>query len=155
MDQQPATSVQSHEEVTQLAVGHVLLEATYSFMNPYSINGPFGTLQLTITAPPPSSNPGPTVAFGTVTIQTIFGLGSTTKLQYNGTSSFNGSTGYTTVTAQGVGTMNSFPDHAKPVQAAIQLAIQPGYKSGTITVEGFLSGFTLTATSLQIGDTAP
>jgi hypothetical protein len=41
------------------------------------------------------------------------------------------------------------------VQAAIQLAIQPGYKSGTITVEGFLSGFTLTATSLQIGDTAP
>lgn len=150
MTQTASTFVQSHDEVTQLAAGTISLQATYSFQNPYSINGPFGSIDLTITSTPS----GLEAAFGDLTIQTLFGVGTLTKLHYTGTASFNGSTGYTTVKAEGIGTINSYPDHPKPVKAAIQLSLAPGFQSGTITVQGFLSGFALTPTSLRIGDPA-
>ena len=42
------TAVQSNEYLAKLADGKVLLQAKYSFQNPYSINGPFGTLNVTL-----------------------------------------------------------------------------------------------------------
>ncbi|MFC5045589.1 hypothetical protein ACFSTE_18730 [Aquimarina hainanensis] len=55
----------------------VEIEAGYSFYNPSSVNGPFGKFDLQIF----SDN---TVS-GTMDIQTIWGLGTTTKLQLSGT----------------------------------------------------------------------
>ncbi len=83
-----STAVQSNEELAKLADGTVALQAKYSFQNPYSINGPFGTLNVTLLNEPAGQS-----AIGQVTIQTLFGLGTETTLQYNGPSAFNPSTG--------------------------------------------------------------
>jgi hypothetical protein len=146
MTTENATAVQSHEELTTLAAGTVIVQAKYSFQNPYSINGPFGTLQVTILDEPTGQS-----AVGNVVIQTLFGMGSETNLQYNGTSVFNPSTGYTTVNAVGKGVMNAWPNPPVPVTAKIEFTLAPGFKSGTLNVEGFLQGYALTATSIQMG----
>lgn len=141
-----ATAVQSNEDVAKLADGKILLEAKYSFQNPYSINGPFGTLNVNLLEEPAGQS-----AVGAVLIQTLFGMGTETNLQYNGTSTFNPSTGYTTVNAVGKGIMRAWPNPPKPVTANIEFTLAPGFKSGVLTVEGFLQGYELTATSVQIG----
>jgi hypothetical protein len=141
-----ATAVQSNEELAKLADGKVLLQAKYSFQNPYSINGPFGTLNVTLLEESTGQS-----AIGTVTIQTLFGMGTETTLQYSGPSSFNPSTGYTSVQAIGKGTMNAWPNPPQPVTAKMNFTLAPGFKSGTLTVDGFLQGYALTATSVQIG----
>lgn len=146
MTTENATAVQSNEELTKLATGKVIVQAKYSFQNPYSINGPFGTLGVTILDEPREQS-----AIGTVIIQTLFGMGTETTLQYNGISEFNPSTGYTTVKAIGKGIMNAWPNPPVPVTANIDIELAPGFKSGTLTVEGFLQGYTLTATSVQMG----
>jgi hypothetical protein len=48
----------------------------FSFTNPYSINGPFGTFQLWVQD---------TDVAGQMTMQTIFGMGTTTLLNLSGT----------------------------------------------------------------------
>ncbi|MES2554714.1 MAG: hypothetical protein V4604_01110 [Bacteroidota bacterium] len=141
-----ATAVQSHEDVTKLADGKVLVQAKYSFQNPYSINGPFGTLNVTLTED--ASGQG---VIGNVTIQTLFGMGTETTLQYNGTAVFNPSTGYTNANAVGKGVMHAWPNPDRPVTAKMNFELAPGFKSGTLTVDGFLQDYALTATSIQIG----
>lgn len=141
-----ATAVQSHEELVKLADGKILVQAKYSFQNPYSINGPFGTLNVTLTEDSSGQS-----AIGSVTIQTLFGMGTETTLQYSGAANFNPSTGYTNVTAVGKGVMHAWPNPDRPVTAKMNFELAPGFKSGTLTVEGFLQGYTLTATSIQIG----
>lgn len=137
--------VQSDEELAKLADGKISLQAKYSFQNPYSINGPFGTLNVTLMEEPTGQS-----AIGTVTIQTLFGMGSETILHYNGAADFNGSSGYTSVKTIGKGTMHAWPNPPKPVTTGIQFALAPGFKSGTLTVDGFFQGFELTAISIQI-----
>lgn len=142
-----ATSVQSHEEVTQLASGNVVLQAKYGFANPYSINGPFGTLEVTIT-----EDAAGMTAFGKVTIQTLYGMGTETTFQYSGPATFNGSTGYTSVSTQGKGIMYAWPNPPKPITAEIAFDLAPTFKSGTLSVEGFFEGYALTPTaSTQVG----
>lgn len=137
--------VQSDEELAKLADGKILLQAKYSFQNPYSINGPFGTLNVTLMEESNGQS-----AVGIITIQTLFGMGSETILQYSGNAEFNGSTGYTSVKTTGKGTMHAWPNPPKPITTGIQFALSPGFKSGTLSVDGFFQGFELTAISIQI-----
>lgn len=147
MTTENATGVQSHEDVINLANGTVLLQAKYSFQNPYSINGPFGTLSVTLMEDASGQS-----AIGEVVIQTLFGMGTLTTLQYNGPATVNGSTGYTSVTAVGKGVMHAWPNPDKPVTAKINFSLAPTFKSGTLTVEGFLDEYALTATSIVRGE---
>jgi hypothetical protein len=146
MSTENATAVQSHEAVTKLANGKVLVEAKYSFQNPYSINGPFGTLQVTLMEDASGQS-----AIGEVVIHTLFGMGSETTLQYDAPATVNGSTGYTSVKAIAKGIMRAWPDKPRAITTAMNFDLAPGFKSGTLTVDGFLQGYTLTATSVQIG----
>lgn len=139
------TVIQSDEELAKLADGKILLQAKYSFQNPYSINGPFGTLNVTLMEETAGQG-----AVGQVTIQTLFGMGTETTLQYDGTSEFNSSTGYTSVKAIGKGTMHAWPNPPRPITTGIQFTLTPGFKSGSLTVEGFFQGFELTAISIQL-----
>ncbi|MNE10950.1 hypothetical protein D3C87_32740 [compost metagenome] len=141
-----ATAVQSNEELAKLADGKVVVVARYSFQNPYSINGPFGSLEVTLLEEPAGQT-----AVGKVTIQTLFGMGTETNLQYSGPSDFNPSTGYTSVKAIGKGTMNAWPNPPKPITTEVSFTLAPGFKSGTLSVDGFFQGFALTATLVQIG----
>lgn len=142
-----ATNVQSHDDVTQLATGKIILQAKYGFANPYSINGPFGTLEVTLL-----EDASGTSAIGKVTIQTLYGMGSETNLQYDGPATSNGSTGYTSVSALGKGTMSAWPNPPKAITAEIAFDLAPTFKTGTLSVEGFFEGYTLTPTaSSQIG----
>lgn len=60
------------------APGEPVSVKCFSFQNPMSINGPFGTFQLWI---------GTTDVAGQMTMQTIFGLGTMTLLNLSGTMS--------------------------------------------------------------------
>ena len=60
------------------APGQPVSVKCFSFHNPMSINGPFGTFQLWI---------GTTDVAGQMTMQTIFGMGTTTLLNLSGTMS--------------------------------------------------------------------
>jgi hypothetical protein len=146
MSTNAVTSIQSHEDVVKLGNGTVALEAKYSFNNPYSINGPFGTVDVTLLDEPELQS-----AVGTVNIQTLYGMGSLTTLHYTGTTAYDGSTGITTIIALGKGTMSAWPNPKKAVTAKIKMTLSPGFGSGTLTVEGFLQDYTLTATSVQVG----
>lgn len=146
METNMVTAIQSDEELNKLASGKVLVVAKYSFMNPTSINGPFGTLEVTYL-----EDATGVTALGNVEIQTLFGVGSYTKLYYNGPVVSNGSTGYTNVNTEGRGLMNTFPNPPQPVNTRVIFSLAPTFKTGTLTVEGFLTGFTLTPTSIQQG----
>lgn len=140
-----ATAVQSNEELAKLAEGKVLVVAKYSFQNPFSINGPFGTLDVTISV----DSTGQT-AVGKVAIQTLFGMGTETNLQYDGTAIVSG-TGSTSVKTLGKGTITAWPDPPKPIAAEISFTLASGYESGTISVSGFFDGFALMPISVQAG----
>ena len=139
-----ATAVQSNEDLAKLADGTVLVVAKYSFQNPYSINGPFGTLEVTI-----SENSTGQTAVGKVAIQTLFGMGTETNLQYDGAATVN--SGVTFVNTLGKGTITAFPDPPKPIAAEISFTLASGYESGSISVSGFFDGFALMPISVQIG----
>jgi hypothetical protein len=150
MEKGTLNAVQSHDDVVALAAGELLLQGKYSFYNPESINGPFGGLEVALVAEAADQE-----AYGSVTIQTLFGLGSETKLQYSGKATFDGSTGYATVRAMGRGILMAFPDPPRPVAAEIEFTLAPTRDSGTITVQGFLQALPLAATSLHPSDSAP
>lgn len=139
-----ATAVQSNEDLAKLANGTVLVVAKYSFQNPYSINGPFGTLEVTIS----EDSTGQT-AVGKVTIQTLFGMGTETNLQYDGSAKVN--SGITFVKTLGKGTITAWPDPPKPIAAEISFSLAAGYESGAISVSGFFDGFALMPISVQNG----
>lgn len=44
------TLVDSNTALGNLATGNISVIADYAFSNPYSINGPFGTLSLTLSS---------------------------------------------------------------------------------------------------------
>lgn len=86
---------------------------------------------------------------GTVVINTLWGLGTVTNLSFNGPASFNGSTGYTTINAQGHGTITVRPDPPKYITAQITISLQPGFESGTLSVEGFFTDYAIQATAVH------
>ena len=139
-----STFVQSHDDVLNLADGEVLLQAKYSYST--TINGPFGTVLFTLVESSSGQH-----AFGTVVIQTIFAAGSETTLQYEGPATFNGSTGYTSIVAEGKGVISGLRTPLKPVKAKISIDLAPGFKTGTLGVEGYFDGMPITATSLTTG----
>ncbi|MNU83557.1 hypothetical protein D3C71_732590 [compost metagenome] len=141
-----ATAVQSNEELAKLADGNVLVQAKYSFQNPFSINGPFGTLDVTIS----EDSTGQT-AVGKVAIQTLFGMGTETNMQYDGSAVVNSATGSTSVKTLGKGTITAWPDAPKPIAAEISFTLASGYESGTISVSGFFDGFALMPISVHVG----
>jgi hypothetical protein len=140
-----SSAIQSHDNLTELVTGTIQMKARYSFQNPNSINGPFGTLDVVLI-----NEGGVQTAFGTVNIQTLFEMGSETHLVYAAPSHFNPSTGYTTVSAEGKGTITIWPNQAKAISAEINISLAPGFKSGTLSVEGFFEDYTLTPVSIQL-----
>lgn len=139
-----STPIGSGTDLTQLATGAIAIQASYAFSNPYSINGPFGTLSLVLSA-----GTGQQTGAGTVVINTLWGLGTVTNLGFNGPAGFNGSTGYTTISAEGHGTITVRPDPPRYTTAQISISLQPGFEEGTLTVEGFFTDFPIKATSIQ------
>ncbi|MET0393982.1 MAG: hypothetical protein ABW019_12610 [Chitinophagaceae bacterium] len=137
----------SGEALSKLATGNIGVQADYAFSNPYSINGPFGTLSLTISAGTSAET-----AVGQVIINTLWGLGTVTQLSINGPATFNGSTGYTTISAEGHGTITVRPDPPKYITAQLSISLQPGFESGILSVEGFFTGFAIQATSIHYID---
>ncbi|CAL2101911.1 conserved protein of unknown function [Tenacibaculum sp. 190130A14a] len=134
------TLVNSNKELEQLSSGAIQIIAEYAFQNPDSINGPFGTLKLTLS----EDN-----AIGEIKISTLWVMGSTTLLNFNGPSHFNPSTGYTTINAASKGTISIVPNPPKPISAEVSITLNPGLKEGELTVEGFFSNFKIKATHIQ------
>ncbi|MGG8495640.1 hypothetical protein ACQY1Q_04430 [Tenacibaculum sp. TC6] len=137
------THIESNQELEKLASGTVSIIAKYAFQNPYSINGPFGTLELTITEDSSSVTKN---AFGDIVINTLWGLGSYTNLKFTGPAKFNGSTGYTSIEADSKGTITVRPNPPKSIEAKVSITLQPGFQEGTLSVEGFFSDFAIKAT---------
>ncbi|WP_300660126.1 hypothetical protein, partial [Fluviicola sp.] len=107
-------------------------------------NGPFGTLDVII-----SEDATGQTAVGNAAIQTLFGMGTETKLQYDGAAQVN--SGITSVKTLGKGTITAWPDPPKPIAAEISFTLASGYESGTISVSGFFDGFALMPIAVHIG----
>lgn len=137
-------AVQSNDDLARLATGNIGVIAEYAFSNPYSINGPFGTLKLTLSA-----GAGQETAVGTVVINTLWGLGTVTNLSFNGPADFNGSTGYTTISAEGHGTITIRPNPPKYITAQIDISLQSGFEEGVLSVEGFFTDYPIKATAIH------
>ena len=135
------STVSSNNQLESLNTSEIGVTAQYAFHNPDSVNGPFGTMDLTISADGDAS--------GTVQINTLFGLGSVTNLTFTGTADFNGSTGYTTIDTVGHGTIIVRPNPPRHISAAIAISLEPGFQRGTMSVEGFFTNFTIIATSIN------
>ena len=93
----------------------------FSFYNPDSINGPFGTFQLWIE----SSN-----VAGRMTIQVLFGLGATTTLNLTGTLA---GTNPIVCTLQGEGFIMSFGEPTLSVSQGISLSFASDWSTGQLT----------------------
>jgi hypothetical protein len=129
----------NEDNLRGLSDAKILFAGDYAFSNPSSINGPFGTFALAV-----STN---NQAHGTMTINTLWGMGTVTQLVYQGTSAFNGSTGYTTVTAKGVGTVSIFPNPPIHIAVDITIALAPGLAAGQVTVSRYFTALPCKATS--------
>lgn len=138
--------VDSNKDLEKLAKGDISFIAEYAFQNPYSINGPFGNMKLTLSNDDSSTN---NVAIGTIKINTLWGLGSTTILNFQSTDNFNGSTGYTTIEAESKGTITVRPNPPKLIKAKVNISLKPGFQEGTLSVEGFFNEFEIKATDVQ------
>jgi len=138
------TVINSNAELENLATGNIGVIAEYAFQNPYSINGPFGTMTITIKDQGDSES-----ATGEVKINTLWGLGSVTNLKFNGEAKFNGSTGITDVVAKGQGTITVRPNPPKYITANISASLAPGFHEGSLTVEGFFQDFQIKATNIH------
>lgn len=146
MSSSPNAIIQSNTDLTKLATSNVGLKADYAFSNPYSINGPFGTLSLTI-----SEGSNQETAVGQVVINTLWGLGTVTNLSFNGPAAFDGSTDYTSISAEGHGTITVRPYPAKYLTAQISISLKSGFEEGTMSIQGFFTDFAIKATSVNIG----
>lgn len=122
-------TINSHEALDALGSGHIVYTGDYAFNNPDSINGPFGTFHFVLTSTGDTS--------GNMVINTLFGLGSVTNLVYQGTSKWNPSTGYTSVTAVGKGTITVRPNPPRPITAKIDMELEADFQHGTVSIEGF------------------
>lgn len=140
-----STTVQSNEDLSTLATANIGIQADYAFSNPYSINGPFGTLSLVLSA----GATGQETGTGSIVINTLWGMGSVTNLGFSGPAAFDGSTGYTTITAEGHGTIAVRPNPPRYITAQISISLQPGFEEGTLSVEGFFTDFTIKATAIH------
>lgn len=138
--------VSSNTGLEKLSNSEIQLIAEYSFQNPNSINGPFGSMLLTLSK---NSDSNQNIAVGKIKINTLFGLGSTTILNYQSKSTFNPSTGYTNINTEGKGTISILPNPSKYIEAEITILLEPGLKNGTLSVEGFFSNFKVKATSVH------
>lgn len=132
--------INSNEELEQLSSETIQIIAEYAFHNPYSINGPFGTLKLTLS----EKN-----AIGEIKISTLWGMGSTTVLNFTSITNFNPSTGYTTINAEAKGIISIFPNPPKSINAQVNISLNPGLKEGELSVEGFFTNFTIKATNIH------
>lgn len=133
------TLIQSNEDLEKLTSGNVLIIADYSFANPYSINGPLGTLNITLTNDD---------AFGEIEITTLYGLGTKTTLNFQGSTEFNPSTGYTTIHAIAKGVTYIPFDKPKSIKTEVSISLNPGFKEGTMSVKGFFNDYKLTLTKI-------
>ena len=123
------SKITSVKDLNALADGLVDFFGSFAFHNPDSINGPFGTFNLTIAGDK---------AFGTVNINTLFEIGAKCNLAYTGTATADGSTGYINVVAAGTGTIESGLDTDKRAfTSEIKIALAPDRSTGTITVVKF------------------
>ncbi|WP_428742957.1 hypothetical protein [Tenacibaculum sp.] len=136
------TYIESNQELEKLASGEVGIIAKYAFQNPYSINGPFGTLELSLSG----NNTNKETAVGQIEINTLWGLGSYTNLKFTGIGVFNGSTGYTNIQANSSGAITVRPNPPKHIEAKVSISLKPGFQEGTLSVEGFFSDFAIKAT---------
>ncbi|MCG8331367.1 MAG: hypothetical protein MI974_26990 [Chitinophagales bacterium] len=134
-----------HEDIISLAKGKVMFQGEYTFYTPGSINAPSGNFSLLISGNPDGSN----TASGVMTIRTLWGVGTMTTLHYQGTVSFDGSTGYTTIKAEGHGVMIYDFNKKRTIQANILIVLEPGLKNGKLTVEGFGQDMPCTLTHKQ------
>lgn len=135
--------IDSNNELEKLSTGDIGIIAEYAFQNPYSINGPFGTMKLTLSNDTVSNE---NIAIGTIKINTLWGLGSTTNLHFESTDDFNGSTGYTSINAESKGTITIRPNPPKLIRAKVNISLEPGFQEGTLSVEGFFQDFQVKAT---------
>ena len=100
----------------------------FSFSNPDSINGPFGTLQLEL----PSTSGD---VSGEVTIDTLFGLGTETKLDTTGTCDDNQDL---ICKMEGKGYLTSIGNPPKPVTMAMTLDLDSSRDKGFISFKADL-----------------
>ncbi len=120
-------AINSQEALLALTKGQNVLWAEYTFNNPESINGPFGSFTLIII-----EESGQYYSSGEMNIRTLFGLGSSTTLYFTGTADFNGSTGITTVNANGYGIVSIPLQGDYPVIEEVEIQLNPGFKTGTV-----------------------
>jgi hypothetical protein len=139
------TTGESHHEIYDLADGDIIVQAKYGYHNPMNVNGPLGSVELILIEVASGKS-----ALGEIVIQSLYGAGVKTKLQFDGLLSVNESTGLVNVTATGKGLMLAFQTKPQVVNATLLIELNPGYESGTVHVDGLLSGYALTATSVQI-----
>lgn len=134
-------TVKSNTELEALSSQNLELQADYTFHNPASINGPFGTFMLVLGDSETAS--------GTMQINTLFGLGTVTNLTYQGKATSNGSTGYTTIQAKGSGYMVIRPNQRRHVNVDIEMSLKPGFQEGTVNVSGFFTDLPCQATAIH------
>lgn len=129
--------IPSNSDLTVEPLGII---AEYRFYTPSSINANSGTLSLNIIASEDEKSSG------VILIQSLLGLGTKTELKFEELpTSFNGSTGYTTITGQAKGTYTPGFNNPEPVNTEIFISLAPGFKEGTLTVKGFLENMPINA----------
>lgn len=117
--------------------------AQYYFYTPSSINANSGTLNLTIIA---NDSYQEEKASGKISIQSLLGLGTRTEIEFSELpTSFNSSTGYTTVKGKAKGTYRDGFNQPEKIEAEITISLHPGFKDGNLTVNGFLENIPIKA----------
>lgn len=139
-------SANSHEQVVALAQGRIIFEGTYHFHTPNSINAPQGTFTLTITEADKLE------ASGTMKITTLWEDTTHTSLTYHAQAGFSGSTGITLINGTGKGTITYDFNKKRPITAGIGMKLEPGMRTGELTVQGFGEAMPCQAVQISIDD---
>jgi hypothetical protein len=137
--------ITSKSEIEGLMGGTLAFSAAYAFNNPESINGPFGTILLELYVDDATQKE---MCLGEIKINTLWGLGTITDLHFTGPVTFNGSTGYSTLTANAFGSFAMLPDLPQYVSTKLNITLKPGVKEGSLTVDGFLENFPIKVTKI-------
>lgn len=103
------------------APGEPVTVKCFSFYNPESINGPFGTFQLWIES---------TDVAGRMTIQVLFGLGATTTLNLTGT---RAGTDPIVCTMEGEGVVNALGQPMLSVDQALSVSFASDWSTGELS----------------------
>lgn len=111
-------------EEPSFPTGEPVTVKCFSFENPDSINGPFGTFQLWIE--------GSNVA-GRMTIQILFGLGATTTLNLTGSLA---GTNPIVCTLQGEGFVASLGQPTLSVSQAMSVSFASDWSTGQLSFSG-------------------